>query len=398
MSNFIVSPNMNLPVPDVALEPGPQYAIDINSCFSVIDGHNHAPGSGVQVPSAGININVDLPFNGNNATFLRSSRYSINASPLSGASDLACSYSAGPNGELYWNDLSGNQVQLTNGGSPAGSAGTITGLPSGTASAAYSSVSGTFIFERATATAANLDIGTIVLRYPGSYPSPSGNFIALEAPSSLSTGFSLVLPANLPGSNSSLIGSSASGVLSYFNVDGSTLDISGGNTLIVKTGGITATQIANQTITNAQIAPLTIIQENLAIRPFANPATTGQIAASSNSGSFSTASSSFVSVTNLSVTLTTTGSPVWVGLEGVASTTPLSSWNCTTGRAELQIVRDVTPLSGYQISNGGALTSFPGFLCLDNAPNGLHSYTVQIRALDGGTVNIANAVLVAYEI
>ena len=63
---------MSLPVPAVGNESGPQYAFDLNGCFAIIDGHNHSPGSGVQINPSGILINADLPFGNNNATSLRS--------------------------------------------------------------------------------------------------------------------------------------------------------------------------------------------------------------------------------------------------------------------------------------------------------------------------------------
>jgi hypothetical protein len=152
MSNTVTSPNMGLPIPVVSTDPGPDWAQNINAALSILDGHNHSAGSGVLITPAGIFINADLLFNSNNATLLRSVRFSPQNSTLSASSDIGCLYEVGP--DLYYNDGLGNQIRITQSGSVTGSTGTITGLPSGTASASYSA--GTFTFQSATAVAANI--------------------------------------------------------------------------------------------------------------------------------------------------------------------------------------------------------------------------------------------------
>ena len=251
MATVFVTPNMNLPSPVPGQEQGPQWSTDNYNCFSQIDSHNHTSGQGVPIPPGGLNINADLPFGNNNATGLRSVRFMAQVSqiPASGSDLLCLSVSSA---DLYYNDGNGNQIRITQGGSLAGAAGTITGLPSGTASASYASVSGTFVFQQATSTAANVDVGTLILRYPGSYPTPSGNYIALQAPTSLSSGFAFTLPAALPGSSSFMYVSSG-GQFSYTQLDNSTLANNAG-IIEVAPNGITAAQIANATITGTQIA------------------------------------------------------------------------------------------------------------------------------------------------
>ena len=243
---------MNLPSPVPTVAPGPDWATDNYNCMGLIDAHTHSPGFGVPINPSGININADLTFNNaNNAINLRSVRFTSQASPIAASgADLGCIYESGA--DLYYNDGNGNQVRITSGGSVAGSAGTITGLPSGTASAAYQSGSGTFVFQQATSTAANLDVGSIAIRYPGSYPTPSGNYIQIQAPTALATGFAFTLPAALPGSSGSFLVSDTSGNVSYLTVDNSTLALSG-STVQVKAGGITATQIGAGAIIGTNI-------------------------------------------------------------------------------------------------------------------------------------------------
>jgi len=93
---FTISPNMSLIIPGVGNELGPTYASDINNSLSIIDGHNHTPGNGVQIPPAGLNINSNLPFLGNSATQLLSANFNSQASALSGLNFLSF-----VNGNLY---------------------------------------------------------------------------------------------------------------------------------------------------------------------------------------------------------------------------------------------------------------------------------------------------------
>ena len=244
MPNVTFSPNMTLGIPGVGLDPGPDWANVLNNNFlSIVDQHDHSQGKGVPVTPSGLNINADLTFANNDATNVRSVRLFAQNSPLAGAApDLGCIYRSGV--DLYYNDGNGNQVRLTQSGAVSGSAGTITGLPSGTASAAYAAAQGNFIFEQATATAANIDAGTLIVRYPGSYPTPSGNYISLQAPATLATGYALTLPTALPASSGALLTASNAGAVSYTNVDNSTLSIAAG-VLKVPTKGITTTQISS---------------------------------------------------------------------------------------------------------------------------------------------------------
>src|SRR5271165_1148795 len=133
MSTYNLTPLMNLPNPNPGADPGPDYAQNIQACYNIIDGHNHSAGSGNQINPSGININADLPFGSNNATLLRSVRLIAQGSPLSGAQDLGCLYVAGV--DLYYNDESGNQVQITSAGAVNA---TSSGIVSGSATASFS--------------------------------------------------------------------------------------------------------------------------------------------------------------------------------------------------------------------------------------------------------------------
>lgn len=113
MPDTYTTPNMTLVLPSVLVRSGPLYASDLNTAMEGVDAHTHEPGKGVRVPSAGLNINADLPFGGFNATSLRTARFNDQASLPANANDLACTFSYG--GNLYWRNAAGDYVQITSG-------------------------------------------------------------------------------------------------------------------------------------------------------------------------------------------------------------------------------------------------------------------------------------------
>jgi len=246
-----MSPNMNLIIPTPSECYGPAWAQDLNSSLSIIDQHTHAAGSGIAITQDAISLSSSaapfdsLTFSGTNAFALRSARFTAQGSPLALATDVGCLYESGV--DLYYNDGVGNQIRITASGSVSGSAGTITGLPSGTASAAYSA--GTFTFQSATATAANIDGGSFIFRNA----TASSKGLTLSPPNAMASNYALVLPS-LPGSTLIMQLDSSGNMTGSLAVDNSTLAITT-NTLAVKAGGITTTQIsASAAITGSQLS------------------------------------------------------------------------------------------------------------------------------------------------
>lgn len=206
MSNIIISPDMLLPVPVVGVDPGPDWANNVNACLGIIDGHTHTTGQGVPITPAAININTDLTFNGNNATNVKTLRFSPQAAPISGGANLGALYEQGV--DLFYIDGAGNQVRITQGGSVTGASGTITGLPSGTASASYAA--GTFTFQQATNTPATMSVGSIIIGQEVA----SGKNVTISAAVAQAANYALALPAALPGVASALVSDNA-GNLSF---------------------------------------------------------------------------------------------------------------------------------------------------------------------------------------
>ena len=214
MADNTVSPNMGLPVPNVGVSIGPQWAIDINNCLNTIDVHDHGPGRGVQITPSGILINSLLAFNDNTAGGLQAAQFTAQTS----SALLAALYVKGV--DLYYNDGSGNVVRLTQFGSVSGVSGTITGLVS-PASATYVAGSQTFVWQANAGVPASMDNGSIIIR---SLSSPYAG-ITLTTPTSIAAAYNLTLPSTTPASQSFMTMDSSGNVSAPWTVDGTTIAI-----------------------------------------------------------------------------------------------------------------------------------------------------------------------------
>ncbi len=243
MSNVTITPNMNLPVAIPGQEPGPDWATDIVADMYAIDSHDHTNGKGVPITPDGMNITADLPMNGNNLTEVRSVNFEAQAAPLNLAGDLGCLYVSGA--DLYYNDEAGNQVRITQSGSVTGSSGTITGLPSGTASASYSA--GTFTFQSATSTPANMAVGPLIIGRNAA----SSKTVSLTPNAAQAANYDLTFPAALPGSTLPVT-TDASGNIAFGPATGS------GSVVLATTPTITTpvfSGVPTGTITAAAFTP-----------------------------------------------------------------------------------------------------------------------------------------------
>lgn len=280
------TPFMGLTLPTVGITLGPEWATELNAALVQVDAHNHTTGQGVPIPTNGISLNADLGFNGYNATLLRSTRYNSQASPLSAVTDIACLYVSG--GNLFYNNLLGQQVQITQGaGLDASTVGGFGGdYGTSTASAFYTSATSTFTFWQAPSQSALMDFGPFTIHNTASIATG----ITIQAPNPLASSYQLTLPNALPSSTKILTVSNSGQIGDVYDVDNVTLQVVS-NTL----------QIAPAGVGNAQIAANSVDQAQLQALPYVT---------SSSSGSFTTTSGSFVTPTNLSVMLTCSGRPI----------------------------------------------------------------------------------------
>lgn len=366
----VTTPLMNLNLPDPGVTSGPVWAQRLNTALTTIDSHNHTTGQGAKVPVAGLNINADLGMGGYNLSSVNSSRYVNQGSPLAGASDVNSVYVSG--GELYYNDAGGAQVKITDSGSlNIASLGTIGGDYGGSdpASVFYTNATKTYTFTQSSGVTGKVALGDIILYETVA----AANGITIKSPTSLASSYTLTMPPSLPASNR-ILAVSSSGA------------ITAGATNAVQTGDIT-----DGAVTQAKRAAL------------------GQ-QVSSSSGTFSTTSTSYVDVTNLSVTITTTGRPVSIKLipdgGGSNSVVGCSRASGTFCGGIVGFVRASTTIAdmSYGGSAGGA-TSFSydgptgGFSTVDIPSAGTYTYKVQIKMSVGSTTAfIGAAKLLAYEL
>ena len=177
---------MNLPIPVVGVDPGPDWALNINACLTIVDAHDHTNGKGVQITPNGLNINSTLSVNGNDVIDFRTVRFAVQGS-VTGAADLGCLYVSGE--DLYFNDENGNVIRITQNGGVAGSPGSISNLTS-PASASYVSGNQTFVWQFDVNQAANMDMQSIILRNA----TASSFGVTVSAPSLLSVDYNIILP------------------------------------------------------------------------------------------------------------------------------------------------------------------------------------------------------------
>lgn len=285
------TPNMGLTLPTPSVTAGPLYAQEEVTAFTTIDAHTHSPGSGVQIGAAGLNIQGDVPFNSNNVNSVRGLRLISQGSLPTLPLDLRMIYSY--NGELYYQDASGNNVQMTNAGSVAGATGTITGLSS-PASASYSA--GRFTFNQAASKPGRLSISDINLY---EYNNASANAITIKSPASLAAPYTLTLLSAPPGSTSVL-----------------TSDSSGNMGTVATTGSGNVVLASSPTIIGGVISDVTINSGSVIVASTIDSSAIGSTTPST--GVFT----SLVANTSLSTTagLTVSGNSIVAGLTATSVT------------------------------------------------------------------------------
>jgi hypothetical protein len=361
MPDVIISPNMGLPIPVVGVDPGPDWATNVNASLTAVDSHNHSSGQGVPVTPDGLNINADLPMNNNNLITARTLRFQPQVSAPALAADLGCLTEIGV--DLYYIDGAGNQIRITQSGSLAGAAGTITGLPSGTASAAFAA--GTFTFQKSTGVPASINAGSIKIGQEVA----SGFGVTLGAAVGQAANYNLTLPAALPASTKFATIDSSGNIGDTYDVDNSTLEVSGG--LIQEKDGGT---------TRVKLAPI------------------GQ-QLSASCGNYQTTSNSYSTITNLSCTITTTGRMVAIIMLPVGDINDASYLQNGSGASgEIRCDRGGANVGTVNVIVDSNL--IPGSLTFyDFQSAGTYTYTMQARAVGGiGFLAVRNFKLLVYEV
>lgn len=376
MANTVTTPNMNLVLPVVGSDPSPDWATNLYNADIVIDQHNHTLGNGVQINVSGLNLTSDLTINNNNFTNARSLRFTPSSTPLSLVTDVGVVYVSGV--DLWYNDTSGNQVRITSGGVVNA---TSSGISSGSATASF--VSSVLVVNANSTTPANIQAASILL---GNNVSGS-HFLTLQPPSAMAANYVVTLPV-LPAATNIMTLDTSGNMVATLNVDNSSVQIT--SSLIgIKPQGVLQTALAPRAISTTTGA-------------------IGSVVTSVSSGTFSTTSSSLTPVTNLTVTLTTSGRPVRVSLTSAGSTLANVETQSTGGTASAQVAffngaTQITADSMLTSSNGATAVqiNFPAsaFSVLDTSVAGTAgTYTWTVQVSTSQLIGVSNCFLQAYEI
>lgn len=173
------------------------------------------------------------------------------------------------------------------------------------------------------------------------------------------------------------------------------------STIKIQDSAVTTAKIADSNVTTAKLADGAVTQ--------AKRAALGQQI--SINVTFNTSSTTLVDATNLTVTITTTGRPVFIGMIPGSTSGSNVQWstNGTAGTSSggaIEIQRDSTTVVNFSMNSTGASATFLGgtstvsaFQTIDVPAAGTYVYKIQSRANAAtGTFNISNAKLVAYEL
>ena len=327
-------------------------AQNIETNWPILDVHDHSSGKGSQVVSAGININANLSFAGYKPYNLLCAQFNSQTSSLSTATNKPCVYVL--NGELRFIDSSSNDVQITNSGNVAGTSGSIGGLSS-PASAQFST--NTFLWKSAATTYAKMASGDLQI-YEAS--AAISNFITLKSPAALAASYTITLPTAVPGSTQ-YVAMSSSGALS---------------TVTSNTISEARTRATGTTVAVGGVA----------------------ISASSGTANITPASPAYSDVTNLSVTITTSGRPVQLMMIGNyfgLSSGLTVNMTLAFDRGGSNIV-----LSNATMSDTTNPPQMPAssFNYVDAVAAGTYTYKVRVTEGSSRTVRFQDCYLVAYEL
>lgn len=198
--------SMNLTYPTVGASSG-TWGTMLNTAIAVLEEHDHTSGNGVQVPTAGINIDANLSFGGFAATSLT---YTAFGGVTTTSAANASVFRNSANNELTWKTTGGVAVQITNGtGLNTSLLGGITGdYTTTSADVEYVDAEKAYEFKQAEGPDfwAKLKTGDILLHETASGITTR---VTLKSPGTLASNYDWIFPTGLPGSTSLLTLSSA---------------------------------------------------------------------------------------------------------------------------------------------------------------------------------------------
>jgi len=164
-------------------------------------------------------------------------------------------------------------------------------------------------------------------------------------------------------------------------------------TAAIVDANVTTAKLATNAVTTVKITDLNVTTAKIAdgaVTPAKKAVLGQQISASC--GSASGTSASFTNIGNQTVTITTTGRPVWVGLQADGGSTAASIGGASTTTA-IRFQRDSTAISVQYAVSGQVPAS--AFWHIDTPAAGTYTYTAQAQ---GTSMTLQSFTLVAFEL
>ena len=176
----------------------------LTALFLLVDAHDHTTNKGAKVPTAGLNIDAALPFNGQRATGIAGLALNDLGALLStGAGEFFCL-----GGDAYWRSGGGVNVKITNGGAlnmttVGGFAGDYTSVG---AEAAYVDAQDGYTFKQQIGGGvkqyAKVDHADMRLYEFKAHPTAGvpTNFVSIKSPTALAASYAVTMPGAVPAS------------------------------------------------------------------------------------------------------------------------------------------------------------------------------------------------------
>lgn len=379
-------PNMVLTLPDPSVSIGPTWAQTINDAFNVVDNHDHSDGKGLKVTPSGFNINQDLTFNSNYATSLKAARFTSQTALLAGLSDKNQVYVK--DGELYFQDASGTNVQITSGGAlNVAGVGGITGLSGTTAAVTYSDITKTFSLTQSAGVSAKLDAGQVTVREEVS----GGKGVSLKVATGHGSNLTLTLPGALSNTAFGLCYGSSAGVLAF-------LDMGAANELLCVNAAGTALEYDRLRLTHIPDGMFTADAAGRAKMAdgYVTRAKLEAVGAQTSADIIDTITSTgTIAASSVSITTTTArGVAIMLTPSSTLSATGyLSVSGNSAPEVGFSIARDGTRIAPFKLSEqiplaAGATNGSVPCSCVyfeDDVAAGTYTYTLQVDFISAGT-------------
>jgi len=154
--------------------------------------------------------------------------------------------------------------------------------------------------------------------------------------------------------------------------------------------------IPNSGVTTAKIANQAVTQVKLAARSTGTTVGAGGVGISNSSATFSTASSSPTAITNLSVTITTTGRPIFVGLVAATSGQSAITVSGTPFAGAVYLFNGASQIANYGINPEVSIPT-SSIYTIDTPSAGTYTYSAK-ASISGTSISVFNTRLVAYEL